>query len=127
MFNLKEEDIIMKILVTKSISNNDVISNLIGNSLTPAGGDIANRVEITLTKDALYLQYKGHVSIGYAEEVRKESKINLRELIDFSVASKGNEELINIKSIDESLMFTRDNSINDCFGLTMSKIIEEMR
>ena len=58
--NLNSEDILMKITVAKFINNKDVITNFLGNLLTRAGGDIADKVNIILTNDTLYLEYIGH-------------------------------------------------------------------
>ena len=94
--NLNSEDILMKITVAKFINNKDVITNFLGNLLTRAGGDIADKVNIILTNDTLYLEYIGHAAIGYAEEVRDLEKIALKDLKGFSVISNENEELIKI-------------------------------
>ena len=63
--NLKNEDILMKITVIKPVTKKDIIANFVGNLLTEAGGDIANKVSLILSKDTLYLEYKGHAAIGY--------------------------------------------------------------
>ena len=108
--NLNSEDILMKITVAKFINNKDVITNFLGNLLTRAGGDIADKVNIILTNDTLYLEYIGHAAIGYAEEVRDLEKIALKDLKGFSVISNENEELIKIKTLKKELIFIRNNS-----------------
>ncbi|WP_242850069.1 hypothetical protein [Clostridium polynesiense] len=92
--NLSDEDIVMKITTRKPVTNKDVAANFIGNMLTRAGGDIADKVNLILTKDSIYLKYRGHASIGYGEETRDIKKIPLEEVIKFSVTPKEKEELI---------------------------------
>lgn len=57
-----------------------MISNFVGNILTPAGGDIADNVKIILTDNYLYLAYIGHTAIAYAEEFRNIEKIETNKL-----------------------------------------------
>ena len=90
--NLNDDDILMKINASKSISKKDVLINFVGNLLTSAGGDIANKVWLILTNDTLYLEYKDHAAIGYAEETRDLYTIPLKELTEFLVTSNKNEE-----------------------------------
>ena len=125
--NLNSEDIVMKITVTKVISNNDVVTNFIGNLLTRSGGDIADKVNIILTNNTLYLEYIGHAAIGYAEEVRDLEKIALKDLKGFSVISNENEELIKIKTLKKELVFIRNNSNNDSLAFSMSKVIKDFQ
>ena len=125
--NLNSEDILMKITVAKVINNKDVITNFLGNLLTRAGGDIADKVNIILTNDTLYLEYIGHAAIGYAEEVRDLEKIALKELKGFSVISNENEELIKIKTLKKEFIFIRNNSHNDNLALAMSKVIKDFQ
>ena len=105
--NLNSEDILMKITVAKVINNKDVITNFLGNLLTRAGGDIADKVNIILTNDTLYLEYIGHAAIGYAEEVRDLEKIALKDLKGFSVISNENEELIKIMFENHTLDYSK--------------------
>ncbi|WP_042395422.1 hypothetical protein [Clostridium saudiense] len=125
--NLNSEDILMKITVAKVINNKDVITNFLGNLLTRAGGDIADKVNIILTNDTLYLEYIGHAAIGYAEEVRDLEKIALKDLKGFSVISNENEELIKIKTLKKEFIFIRNNSHNDNLALAMSKVIKDFQ
>ena len=125
--NLNSEDILMKITVAKFINNKDVITNFLGNLLTRAGGDIADKVNIILTNDTLNLEYIGHAAIGYAEEVRDLEKIALKDLKGFSVISNENEELIKIKTLKKELIFIRNNSHNDNLALAMSKVIKDFQ
>jgi hypothetical protein len=78
--NLKDEDIVMKITATRSVTAKDVVANLVGNLITRAGGDIADVVHLILTKDSIYLEYIGHVSLGYAEETRDLDRIYLDQI-----------------------------------------------
>ena len=94
--SLKDEDILVKITVRKPVTNKEVVNNFIGNILTGAGGDIADKVYLILTNDTLYLEYKGHAAIGYAEEIRNLDNISLSDLKEFLVTSNKNEELIEI-------------------------------
>ena len=125
--NLNSEDILMKITVAKVINNKDVITNFLGNLLTRAGGDIADKVNIILTNDTLYLEYIGHAAIGYAEEVRDLEKIALKDIKGFSVISNENEELIKIKTLKKEFIFIRNNSHNDNLALAMSKVIKDFQ
>lgn len=125
--NLNSEDIVMKITVTKVINNNDVVTNFIGNLLTRSGGDIADKVNIILTNNTLYLEYIGNAAIGYAEEVRDLEKIALKDLKGFSVISNENEELIKIKTLKKELVFIRNNSNNDSLAFSMSKVIKDFQ
>ena len=125
--NLESEDILMKITGIEPVNKKDVVTNFIGNLLTPAGGDIANKVSLILSKDTLYLEYKGHTSIGYAEETRNVDKILLSDLKAFLVTSDKNEELIEIKTDKKDFLFVRDNSNDDSLALAMSKLINDIK
>lgn len=125
--NLKNEDILMKITVIKPVTKKDIISNFVGNLLTEAGGDIANKVSLILSKNSLYLEYKGHAAIGYAEETRNLDKILLTDLKEFLVTSNKNEELVKIKTDKKDLFFVRDNSNDDSLALSMSKLINDIK
>ena len=124
--NLKDEDILMKITVRKSVTKKDVVANFVGNILTRAGGDIADKVYLILTNDTLYLEYKGHAAIGYAEETRELKNIPLSDLKEFLVTSDKNEELIEIKTSKKDFIFIRDNSNEDNLALAMSKVINDI-
>lgn len=124
--NVKDEDILMKIIATKSVTTKDVVANFIGNILTRAGGDIANKVSLILTNDTLYLEYKGHSAIGYAEETRDIDEILLKDLKGFLVKTNKNEELIEIKTEKKNFIFIRDNSKEDNLALAMSKLINDI-
>ena len=124
--NLKNEDILMKITAIKPVTKKDIVSNFVGNLLTGAGGDIANKVNLILSKDTLYLEYKGHTSIGYAEETRNLDKILLNDLEEFLVTSNKNEELIEIKTDKKDFLFIRNNTNNDNLALAMSRLISDI-
>ncbi|MDB1956010.1 hypothetical protein PMY38_18825 [Clostridium tertium] len=124
--NLKDENILMKITVKKIVTKKDVVTNFVGNLLTAAGGDIADKVHLILTKDVLYLEYIGHTSIGYVEETRKIEKILLSDLKNFTVISKKNEELIEINTNNDKFLFVRDNTSGNGLGLAMSKLIHDI-
>ena len=125
--NLQDEDILMKITATKLVNKKDVVSNFIGNLLTGAGGDIADKVYLILTNDTLYLEYKGHAAIGYAEETRGLEELPLKELKEFSITANKNEEFIEIKSDKKDFIFVRDNSNEDNLALAMSKVIKDFQ
>lgn len=125
--SLRDEDIVMKIRVTKPISNKDVVSNFIGNILTPAGGDIANTINMILTKDAIYLEAKGHVSLGYGEEIRNVDKIYLKDIKEFLVTAKENEEIITLITSKKELSFVRDNSKKDSLALALASVIKDIK
>ncbi|APF21718.1 hypothetical protein [Clostridium butyricum] len=125
--NLNDDNILMKINASKSISKKDVLMNFIGNLLTAAGGDIANKVCLILTKDTLYLEYKGHAAIGYAEETRDLDTIPLKDLKEFSVTYNKNEELIKITTNQKSFLFIRNNTLGDNLALAMSKVINDIK
>lgn len=125
--NLKNEDILMEITVIKPVTKKDIIANFVGNLLTEAGGDIANKVSLILSKNSLYLEYKGHAAIGYAEETRNLDKILLTDLKEFLVTSNKNEELVEIKTDKKDFFFVRDNSNDDSLALAMSKLINDIK
>ena len=125
--NLKNEDILMEITVIKPVTKKDIIANFVGNLLTEAGGDIANKVSLILSKNSLYLEYKGHATIGYAEETRNLDKILLTDLKEFLVTSNKNEELVEIKTDKKDFFFVRDNSNDDSLALAMSKLINDIK
>lgn len=125
--SLRDEDIIMKIKVNKPISNKDVVSNFIGNMLTPAGGDIANTINMILTKDSIYLEAKGHVTLGYAEETRSIDKIDLKDIEEFLVTSKEDEEIITISTTKKELYFSRDNSKKDSLALAFASVLKDLK
>ena len=125
--SLKDEDILVKITVRKPVTNKEVVNNFIGNILTGAGGDIADKVYLILTNDTLYLEYKGHAAIGYAEEIRNVDNISLSDLKEFLVTSNKNEELIEIKTSRKDFLFIRDNTNEDNLALAMSKVIKDFQ
>ena len=125
--NLKNEDILMKLTAIKPITKKDILSNFVGNLLTGAGGDIADKVNLILSKDTLYLEYKGHAAIGYAEETRNLYNIILSDLKEFLVTSNKNEELIEIKTDKKDFLFIRNNINNDNLALAMSRIISDIK
>ena len=125
--SLKDEDILVKITVRKPVTNKEVVNNFIGNILTGAGGDIADKVYLILTNDTLYLEYKGHAAIGYAEEIRNVDNISLSDLKEFLVTSNKNEELIEIKTSRKDFLFIRDNTNEDNLALAMSKAINDIK
>ena len=125
--NLKEEEIVMKITVRKPVSKKDVVFNFVGNMLTGAGGDVAAKVNLILTNDYIYLEYKGHVSIGYGEETRDIDCIPLYEINDFSVEEKENEEFITITASNKELFFIRDNSNKNYLAKAMAGAIKDIK
>ena len=125
--NLKNEDILMKITVIKPVTKKDIIINLVGNIIMGPNGDIANKVSLIFSKDTLYLEYKGHAAIGYAEETRNLDKILLTDLKEFLVTSNKNEELVEIKTDKKDFFFVRDNSNDDSLALAMSKLINDIK
>lgn len=124
--NLKDEDILMKITATKLVTKKDIVANFVGNLLTRAGGDIADKVYLILTENTLYLEYKGHAAIGYAEETRGFDEILLSDLKGFLVTSNKNEELIEIQTTKKDFSFIRDNTNEDNLALAMSKVINDI-
>lgn len=129
MFNssLKDKDIIMKITAVRPVTQKDVVANFVGNLLTRAGGDIADKVYLILTEDTLYLEYRGHAAIGYGEEIRDLEEIPLSDLNDFSVKGDKNEELIEVKTTKKDFLFIRDNTREDSLALAMSTVIRDMK
>ncbi|MDZ5253641.1 hypothetical protein [Clostridium sp. LIBA-8841] len=125
--NLNEEEILMKITVMKSVSNKDVAMNFIGNLITRAGGDVAYKIHLILTRDSLYLEHIGHVSLGYAEETRNIDQIPFKDLKEFSVTTKGEEEEVKIITTNKEFNFFRDNSKGDDLALTMAKVVEDLK
>ena len=125
--NLNEEEILMKITVMKPVSNKDVAINFIGNLITRAGGDVAYKVHLILTRDALYLEHIGHASLGYAEETRNIDPIPFKDLKEFSVTTKDKEEEVKIITTNKEFNFFRDNSKGDNLALTMAKVVEEFK
>lgn len=125
MFNLtlKDEEIVMKITVTKIPNAKDVINNVIGNLLTNAGGDIASKVNLILTNDSLYIEYIGHASIGYAEETRNVETISLHDLKEFSVENKNDKELITILTEGKVFAFEKEDSAHNGLALAMASVI----
>ncbi|ELC8442629.1 hypothetical protein QYB59_001656 [Clostridium perfringens] len=125
--NLNEEEILMKITVMKPVSNKDVAMNFIGNLITRAGGDVAYKINLILTKDALYLEHIGHASLGYAEETRKIDQIPFKDLKEFLVTTKDEEEKIKITTTTKEFNFFRDNSNKDNLALTMAKVVDDIK
>lgn len=125
--SLKDEEIIMKIKVTKPISTKDVVANFIGNLLTAAGGDIANNINMILTKEAIYLEAKGHVTLGYVEETRSIDKIDLKDIREFLVTPKENEEIITITTKKEEISLVRDNTMKDNLALALANVFKEIK
>lgn len=125
--NLKEEDIVMEIVATRLIENKEVIANIVGNMLTPAGGDIADKVKLILTKDTLHMAYIGHGSIGYAEEIRNMEEVKLGDIKAFDVTSADLEERIQIETEKGNYTFIRKDPNQDNIALAMAKIIKESK
>ncbi|WP_415345418.1 hypothetical protein, partial [Clostridium perfringens] len=119
--NLKEEDILMKITVMKQVSNKDAAINFISNLVTRAGGDVAYKVNLITTKDSLYLEHVGHASLGYAEETREVDHIPFKDLKEFSVTTKDENEEVKIVTANKEFNLFRDNSKDDNLALTMAK------
>ena len=125
--NLKEEDIIMKITASKLVTTKDVVANFLGNLLTRAGGDVADKVNLILTQDSIYIEYKGHAAIGYGEETRDVHCIPLYDIKDFSVEAKEEEELITITTNTNEFFFIRSNSNKNYLAQAMASTIREIR
>lgn len=125
--NLNEEEILMKITVMKPVSNKEAAINFIGNLITRAGGDVAYKIHLILTKDALYLEHIGHASLGYAEETRKIDQIPFKDLKEFLVTTKGEEEEVKIVTTNKEFNFFRDNSKGDNLALTMEKVVKDLK
>ncbi|WP_415330615.1 hypothetical protein [Clostridium perfringens] len=125
--NLKEEDILMKITVMKQVSNKDAAINFISNLVTGAGGDVAYKVNLIVTKDSLYLEHVGHVSLGYAEETREVDEIQFKDLKEFSVTTNENNEEVKILTTNKEFNLFRDNSKGDNLALTMAKVVEDLK
>lgn len=121
-----EKDIIMELTVSRPIENKEVIANFVGNMLTRAGGDIAAKVKLILTKDILYMVYIGHCSIGYAEEIRNVEEIKLGDIKVFQVTSANLEEKIQMETEKGKYTFTRKDPNEDHMALAMSKVIPEL-
>ena len=118
--NLKEEDILMKITVMKQVSNKDAAINFVSNLVTGAGGDVAY-------KDSLYLEHVGHASLGYAEETREVDHIPFKDLKEFSVTTKDENEEVKIVTANKEFNLFRDNSKGDNLALTMAKVVEDLK
>lgn len=125
--NLKEEDILMKITVMKQVSNKDAAINFISNLVTRAGGDVAYKVNLITTKDSLYLEHVGHASLGYAEETREVDHIPFKDLKEFSVTTKDENEEVKIVTANKEFNLFRDNSKDDNLVLTMAKVVEDLK
>lgn len=78
---LKDEDILMKLTARRPVSHRDVLCNVVGNMLTRAGGDIALRVDLILTKESFYIHYIGHAAIGFAKETREIVELKLEDIL----------------------------------------------
>ena len=125
--NLKEEDILMKVTVMKQVSNKDAAINFISNLVTGAGGDVAYKVNLIVTKDSLYLEHVGHASLGYAEETREVDEIQFKDLKEFSVTTNENNEEVKILTAHKEFNLFRDNSKGDNLALTMAKVVEDLK
>ena len=125
--NLKEEDILMKITVMKQVSNKDAAINFISNLVTGAGGDVAYKVNLIVTKDSLYLEHVGHASLGYAEETREVDEIQFKDLKEFSVTTNENNEEVKILTAHKEFNLFRDNLKGDNLALTMAKVVEDLK
>ena len=125
--NFKEEDIIMKIAVMKKVSNKDVAINFISNLVTRAGGDVAYKINLIVTKDSLYLEHVGHASLGYAEETREVDHIPFKDLKEFSVTTKGENEEVKILTSNKEFNLFKDNSKGDNLASTMGKVVEDLK
>ena len=119
--NLKEEDILMKITVMKQVSNKDAAINFVSNLVTGAGGDVAYKVNLIVTKDV------GHASLGYAEETREVDQIPFEDLKEFSVTTKDENEEVKIVTANKEFNLFRDNSKGDNLALTMAKVVEDLK
>ena len=125
--NLKEEDIIMKITAHSLVWYKDVIFIFIGNLLTNAGGDIADKVNIILVKHFIILEYKGHTSIGYTEETRNVIRISIELLDEFKVTKDEDKEIIEIGTLEKKYTFVRDNSNEDNLASYLCKEVNKIK
>ena len=72
--NLKNEDVLLKITAMKPVNKKNVLCNFVGNLLTGAGGDIADKVNLILSK-VLYTQnIKGILLLGLQKKQEKLKK-----------------------------------------------------
>lgn len=128
MFKFNEEklDVLMKITVSRPISNKDVISNVIGNLFTPAGGDIPYKSDIILCKDNLYLVDKAHASIGFAEEIRGLTIIPLEEIITATAETVEGKTHINIATAKAHFSYIKEKD-SDGLGLAMISLINDIK
>ena len=124
---LKEEEIVMRITARKIVTTKEVVANFVGNLLTRAGGDVADKVNIILTKDSIYLEYKGHAAIGYGEETRDIDCIPLYDIKGFSVEAKEEEELITITTNGKEFLFIRNNSNKNSLAQAMAGVMKDLK
>lgn len=124
--NIPSEEILYKLKVNKNISKKDILNNFISNMLV-IGGDIANDITLILTKDSLYIEYKGHTTLGYAEEIRNIDKILLKDIKLFEVTSNNLDELITLTTSNTTLKFIRNNTNKNNLALELSKKIETLK
>ena len=117
----------MKIAVMKTVSNKDVAINFISNLVTRAGGDVAYKINLIVTKDSLYLEHVGHASLGYAEETREVDHIPFKDLKEFSVTTKGENQEVKILTSNKEFNLFKDNSKGDNLASTMGKVVEDLK
>ena len=124
-FHVNSEEVLGKIKVSKDISKKDIRNNFIANLLV-VGGDIANDIFFTLTKDTLYIEHKGHVALGYAEETREIEEIPLSDVKSFEVICKGSEERITLRTAHATRNFIRDNRNHDNLAFLFSEKLKAL-
>ncbi|WP_426350196.1 hypothetical protein ACPWSR_02880 [Alloiococcus sp. CFN-8] len=125
--NLKDEEVVMRITARKIVTTKEAVANFVGNILTRAGGDVADKINLILTRDSIYLEYKGHAAIGYGEETRDIDCIPLHEIKDFSVEAKEEEELITITTNTKEFFFIRNNSNENSLAQAMARVIKDIK
>ena len=124
--DINQEDIMMQMTVSKVITKKDIVSNVVGNLITGAGGDIADQVVLLLTKEKLYLEYIGHAALGYAEEIRNIEEVPLYTIKAFEVICKDEEEQISLVTEKKRFEFIRSNKDENNLAATMRKVIDEL-
>ena len=124
-FHVSSEEVLGKIKVSKDISKKDIRNNFIANLLV-IGGDIPNDIFFTLTKDTLYIEYKGHVALGYAEETREIEEIPLSDVKSFEVICKDSEERITLTTAHATRNFIRDNWNHDNLAFLFSEKLKAL-
>ena len=88
---------------------------------------MAYKINLIVTKDSLYLEHVGHASLGYAEETREVDHIPFKDLKEFSVTTKGENEEVKILTSNKEFNLFNDNSKGDNLASTMGKVVEDLK